>query len=225
MGKSNEFEKRKARAQAAMERRTAKREPYDVVLVVCEGSKTEPYYLNAMKDDLELGNANVKIVEEHHGTDPLSVVNFALTYYDAEPIYDRIYCVFDKDGHKTYMPALNLVNQHPLRRQGKLFAINSVPCFEVWLLLHFAYTAKAYVKTGKNSSCDLVIRDLKNSILGYDKGHKSVYEIVKGKTADAIKHAKRLHKYTASVGTDNPSTRLHDLVEYFRELSEKRKRG
>ena len=56
MGKANQFEKRKARAQAAMVRTIEKRQPYDIVLVVCEGAKTEPNYLNSMKKDFGLNN-------------------------------------------------------------------------------------------------------------------------------------------------------------------------
>lgn len=223
MAKGKLFKMRKARAQAAMERKVGRRESYDVVLIVCEGAKTEPNYLNALKSDLGLSNANIKILDEDHGSDPLSVVNFAIKYYAEDSIYDRIYCVFDKDGHSTYQPALDLIESHPLKKTGKLFAINSVPCFEIWLLLHYSYTTKAYEKAGKKSPCDLVIQDLKAQIPDYAKHYRGIYETVKNRTEPAIKHAKQLKKHNNDVNSDNPSTLLHDLVEYLKGLKEKKK--
>lgn len=42
MGSDNLFHKRKERKAASLRRAKAKRSPYDVVLIVCEGAKTEP---------------------------------------------------------------------------------------------------------------------------------------------------------------------------------------
>lgn len=222
MAKTKLFKTRKVRAQAATERRVGKREPYDIVLIVCEGAKTEPNYLNGLKSDLGLSNANIKILDEDHGSDPLSVVNFAIEYYQGDPIYDRIYCVFDKDGHSTYQPALDLIRSDPLKQKEKLFAINSVPCFEIWLLLHYGYSTKAYKKAGNQSPCDLVIKDLKAKIPDYAKHYRGIYETVSDKTEAAIKHAKQLAKHNNQVDSDNPSTLLYDLVEYLKGLKEKR---
>ena len=52
MKKLTEFEKRNKRAKAALNRQTAKRKSYDLVLIVCEGTKTEPIYLNALKNEV-----------------------------------------------------------------------------------------------------------------------------------------------------------------------------
>ncbi|MBN1547133.1 MAG: hypothetical protein JW902_10780, partial [Syntrophaceae bacterium] len=54
------FHRRKARKADALRRETQKREPYDVVLIVCEGSKTEPNYLQELRDTLKLSTANVR---------------------------------------------------------------------------------------------------------------------------------------------------------------------
>jgi len=42
MGSDDLFHKRKSRKVAALRRQEHKREPYDLVLIVCEGGKTEP---------------------------------------------------------------------------------------------------------------------------------------------------------------------------------------
>ena len=44
MGSEDLFHKRKAKSAEQLERRKAKRSPYEKVLIVCEGEKTEPNY-------------------------------------------------------------------------------------------------------------------------------------------------------------------------------------
>ena len=67
------FKKRKAKKAAELARQQAKRESYDKVLIVCEGTKTEPNYLNEIKDELKLSTANISIAPSP-GSDPVSVV-------------------------------------------------------------------------------------------------------------------------------------------------------
>jgi len=99
--------KRKPRSASAFRRREALREPYDVVLIVCEGKKTEPEYLRGLQKTYRLSSANIKIVPGDRGNDPVSVVNFALEEHrQANGIFDRVYCVFDRNGHANYEEAL-----------------------------------------------------------------------------------------------------------------------
>jgi len=50
MGSDDLFHKRKAKNAQQLARRKARRAPYAKVLIVCEGEKTEPLYLNDLKD-------------------------------------------------------------------------------------------------------------------------------------------------------------------------------
>ena len=50
MGTDDLFHKRKARKVTQLQRAKESREPYDKVLIVCEGEKTEPHYLMALRD-------------------------------------------------------------------------------------------------------------------------------------------------------------------------------
>ena len=49
MGNDNLFHKRKERKAESLRRRRAQKSPYDVVLIVCEGGKTEPNYFAELK--------------------------------------------------------------------------------------------------------------------------------------------------------------------------------
>jgi hypothetical protein len=62
--------RRRSRAARSYRRRPAVREPYDVVLIVCEGEKTEPGYLQGLKNAYRLSSANITIVPGE-GNDPV----------------------------------------------------------------------------------------------------------------------------------------------------------
>lgn len=218
MGSDDLFHKRKALKAELHRRRMAKRAPYDRVLIVCEGEKTEPHYLSWLRNELGLNRANVVISDKKRGLDPKSLVEYAIEEYKKEPDFDHVFCVFDKDKHSTYQGALDKIRSVRLRGRPKIHAINSVPCFEFWLLLHFIYTTRQYCAPPGASNCDLVIVELQEHIPGYEKGSAWYLAYIADKTDDAIRNAKQLEAFHHTSGTDNPSTKVHILVEYLMAL-------
>lgn len=89
--------RRKSRSSNTYCRKEAIREPYDVVLIVCEGEKTEPGYFEGLKKAHRLSSANIKVVSGE-GSDPVSIVKHALRECQKGG-YDRVFCVFDRNGH------------------------------------------------------------------------------------------------------------------------------
>jgi len=208
----------KPRSAKAFRRRGPTREPYDVVLIVCEGEKTEPQYLKGLQKFHRLSNANITIVPGD-GNDPVSIVKHALeAYRRAGDDFNRVYCVFDRDGHANYQEALDLVANSPLSRKGKLFAITSVPCFEIWVLLHFAYTTAAFVTAGGRSACDNVIGAIRGHAPEYQKALAGTFEQLEPRLDRALTHANRLAQHNRDTDSPNPATKVHELVEYLREL-------
>jgi len=200
---------------------TQAREPYDIVLIVCEGEKTEPLYFDALKSELRLSNANIRICGKECGSAPESVVEYALQEFKRDPIYDRVYCVFDKDRHPTYSTALDRIRSKRLPGKAIIEAITSVPCFEFWLLLHFEDTARPYSAVGGNSAGDQIVRDLKQYMPSYEKGDGDAFELTYPLVEEAIKRAERLEKRQTEAQTDNPSTQVHHLVVYLQNLRKK----
>lgn len=88
------FHKRKARDARSLKRRQARRSPYDMVLIVCEGEKTEPNYFRALINDLRLNTANIRISKNTAGSSPRNVVDLAREVYKNEQDYDAVFCVF-----------------------------------------------------------------------------------------------------------------------------------
>jgi hypothetical protein len=222
MAKRKLFNERRGRGKNYFERKIGVRKSNEVVLIVCEGEKTEPNYLRGLRHSLRLSNATINILDTNHGSDPVSVVSAAISEFEKDPsLYDRVYCVFDKDSHANYAAALDLTKNHALARRKILFVSNSVPCFEIWLLLHFKYTTQAYVRKGNKSPCDCVVADLKRAagLANYVKNHKGIYDLVSSKTKIALENAKKLEKFNLGVGSDNPSTKMHDLVAYLTAIA------
>lgn len=219
MGTDNLFHKDKARKIETLRRKKAKQKPYDVVLIVCEGEKTERNYFFGLREELRLSSANIKVVNNPKGTDPLNIVDFAINEYAKDrAYYDRIYCVFDKDKHTTFNAAVGKAKNTRLKKKITLHAITSIPCFEIWLLLHYEYTTRSFCAAGNDSNCALVVSKLKTHIPDYEKGNPDIFEKVKSKLDAAISNAKSLEIFHQNSGTDNPSTKVHELIEYLQNL-------
>jgi len=126
--------------------------------------------------------------------------------------------VFDKDTHESYRSALQLIKS--VRPGCVFYVINSAPCFEYWLLLHFCYTEKPFHgTTGAKSSGDQVLDELKKYIVDYAKGNHGYFERLIDKLPQAILHSTCALKSANASDTDNPTTLVHELVEYLQEVS------
>ncbi|MBV1929528.1 MAG: RloB family protein [Gammaproteobacteria bacterium] len=219
MGSDNLFHKRKAKAAGSLERRKSKRSSYDKVLIVCEGEKTEPNYFNELIQFYELNTANVAI-DGICGSSPKSVFNRAIDLWQKEDQkgdpFDRVYCVFDKDSHETYEATISRVSaQKPI---DVFYAAVSIPCFEYWLLLHFKYTTKPYAETGTSSIGNEVLKELKGMIPEYAKGSNEIFSSLYPQLELAKKNAERSLQCANDNHTDNPSTRVHELIDYLQNL-------
>lgn len=218
MGTDNLHHKRKHRTINSLKRKQSKRESYDVVLIVCEGKKSEPNYLKGLCDELKLNSANIELLGI--GVDPLKIVDSAIQKYNETKNYDRVYCVFDKDQHQSYQAALEKINSYQQRKSNgiPIYAINSVPCFEYWLLLHFVDTSKPYVKAGNKSAGDQLCSEIETHIQGYEKGQKNIFSLTKSNLQNALNRAKKNNILQENNSTDNPSTKMNQLVEYLMNL-------
>lgn len=220
MGTDDLFHKRRARQAKDLARKKARRDPYAKVLIVCEGSKTEPNYFEGLKAYYQLNSANVEITGES-GSSPKSILGYAHKRYveekNAGDSFDRVYCVFDKDTHQSYETTCAKIKQ--MVPKDTFFAITSVPCFEYWLLLHFNYTTKPYEPLPGNSAANQVLSELMNNFLpDYKKGQTGVFESLQGQLEFAKNNAIRARKAAAAQHTDNPTTRVDELVDYLQHI-------
>lgn len=171
----------------------AKRAPYDRILIVTEGSKTEPLYFREIKAHLRLPSTNICVLPSKIGTDPLSVVEFAQQLFEKgdrhkniEPrSFEKVFAVFDRDDHTTYFDALKKAKSldGKMKNDEKKFisfkAIASVPCFEIWLLLHFE---DVNTSVHRNE----VFSRLKRHLPKYEKSSANIFEATRKNLQNAM---------------------------------------
>ena len=228
MGSDDLFH-RKARSPRDLKRNnTSRKSPYDKILIVCEGKKTEKLYFESLIRKHNLSTVTVR----HEGSAPISVVNGAVKLFEEnknknknkkinEDPYDKIYCVFDQDNHDSFKKAIDKIHtlNNGKKFKNKIFPIISVRQFEFWLLLHFQPTAKPF-----NNGDDL-IRELKKHefMRDYEKGTVSYYEkLGEDRYLKAKIEAERInseHKQNKSDDSyANPSTNVYKLTEVLRNM-------
>lgn len=204
MGTDDLHKKRKTKIRD----RKPKRQENEVVLIVCEGEKTEKNYLNQLKDFFRLSNVSINIFSSKNPS-PLQVIKFAKEKSKGNS-YDKIYCVFDKDTHSDFDKARQECEKY------KFEAIISNPCFEFWILLHFTYTTKSF---SANSPCnELIESDLKKHIKGYKKDYNFT-NIIKQNLNTAIANAQKANKEAEKNNYESSYTFMDRLAIKFQELN------
>jgi hypothetical protein len=207
-------------------RRKAQRQPAERLLIVCEGSKTEPLYLGEIRQQLRLPSANVLVQPAAYGTEPLRIVEYAERLFTEGQralgiharSFDRVVVVFDRDEHHTYHAALQRVAalngrlENDERIKVPFEAVVSVPCFELWLLLHFEDVFAPLHR-------DEVMVRLRGYLAGYAKGQGSHWVVTRERLDVATARANALLAagHTAEDGTQ-PHTNMHELVHRLLHL-------
>lgn len=189
--------------------------PY--TLVVCEGVKTEPLYLNGLVN--KINQQYKSIAKENH----VSVYGTGkntkglLKYVDKRVAggewekYQNIWLVYDKDD----FPEDNFDNTQfsaEGRNDNKIKVAWSNESFELWLLLHFQdYDA--------DNGREAYIKKL-NKYFDYSKTREDLFEVVTrlGSLQDAKKRARVQYNNFINHGIAVPSrmipaTRVYEIVE------------
>jgi hypothetical protein len=209
----------KIRQRAQLERKQSQRASYDRVLIVSEGSKTEPLYFKEIKNAHRLQTANVEVHPSALGTEPIQVVRYAKRLFkEGDPrkrirprAFEKVFAIFDRDDHKSYFDALKLAESldGKLRNDAKqpveFKAVASVPCFELWLLLHFEDIRHPLRR-------DEVLTRLKQHIPGYDKGVGGSFSTTRGSLYIASQRARNLARLSTAFDDTEPSTDIVELV-------------
>jgi hypothetical protein len=124
-----------------LKRRVATRKPKKTLLIFCEGERTEPEYLNALKRQpsvRDVAAVDLRVETTHGGSVPLTLVSLATgarrrsTEEDGE--IDEFWCVFDVEWPINHP---NLRDAVERARKNRIKLAISNPCFELWLILHF----------------------------------------------------------------------------------------
>jgi hypothetical protein len=201
MGHDKLFQKR----SAALSRAESIRQPRKI-LIVCEGTRTEPNYFKAFPE-----NPNVydKIDIQGTGYNTISLVEKAIqlkneAQKNRKP-YQEVWCVFDKDSFtwESFNGAIALAKREKIR------CAYSVEAFELWYLLHFNYCDTALSRTQYKEKLTAALKT------PYLKNAEDMYDRLRDKQQTAIKNAKKLYNVQSMQATQdqNPITTVFELVE------------
>lgn len=215
----------KERQKKQLERKQGRRASYDRILIVSEGSKTEPNYFREIRTAYRLHTTNVEVRPSELGTAPIQVVQYAQALFEdgdrqkniQRRAFEKVYAVFDRDDHDSYHEALTLAAsldgklKNDAKQSVTFQAIASVPSFELWLLLHFE---DIQAPLHRNEA----MRRLKIHIPGYDKGAGNVFKRTGEYLAVATQRAERLAEHFTARTDPEPFTAIVELVKLLTML-------
>lgn len=222
MGRDNSPKERQRRQ---LERKLGRRAGYDRILIVSEGSKTEPNYFGEIRAEYRLHSANVAVQPSALGTQPIQVVEYARELFEngnaskgiRPKAFEKVYAVFDRDDHPTFHNALARARaldgtmRNDLKQPVEFMAIPSRPSFEFWLLLHFEDVRHLMHRNE-------VMRRLKQYLPGYDKGFDRAFAGTKTQLQAAIGRARAIAQRVDPTDDTEPYTGVVDLVEMLTNL-------
>jgi len=193
-------------------RRAPFREPKPVILVLCEGEKTEPQYLYQLEASYRKARIKLEIVVKHDKPKKLverakrlkdEAEKAARSERDVNLAYDSVWCVFDIDNHSLVPEAIRMAQDN-----GIDLAVSN-PCFELWLLLHFRDSPGMHDR-------HTIQRMLKKFVPEYDKGVR--YSDYENNHQNAVKRAAHMDRaaHEANEPGRNPSTGVYRLTAIIR---------
>lgn len=173
-------------------RYSRKRATRPAILILCEGTRTEPNYFSDLKEQRRLSQLRVLGLAPGEGLRGLA----RRVELEVEPAQglDEIWCVVDHDerGVEFEKFLTEVKKLQNLRSRPRIQVVVSRPCFEYWFLLHFENTTRAFHGSrGGDSACSQVISRLKQHLPNYQKNDRRLFLRLQEDLPGAIKYAKR----------------------------------
>lgn len=202
-----------------LQRRGPRVEPNARILIISEGSVSEPEYFHGLRRLAETSLVDIEI--QGNGETPKTIVERAVLVKrqnardarragDTSILYDEIWCVFDIDGHPLVPDALQQA-----RANGLKVAVSN-PCFELWLVLHFQ-DQRAFIDRHAIQRVYARIMSERTKHVDFPTLHSN-YPIAR----DRANWLARYHIELEQAG-ENPSTGVVALTERILELGRERR--
>lgn len=183
--------------------------------ILCEGEKTEPYYLKGYVLAYAPTKANVISVPDVKYNTPIALVDEAIRLKNSRETSDddEFWVVYDREAVAKYPHALHAQARNKANSNGVKIAFSNI-CFELWLLQHFGYRNTPY------SCCDDLLKHsplkadlLKVKIADYSKGDPHLFTKIQDGVGRARIRAAALNQESLLTAA-NGSTQPHMLSAY-----------
>lgn len=158
-------------------RRAARRAPHKLFSYLSEGTITEPEYFAALLKDRHIDSKTVRHINSEK-TDAKGLVEDASVYRKKniraaqkgdEALVDEWWVIADTEG--IHGDPGNLAEALTLAKKNSIHLALSNPAFELWLILHYRYTTRTYLKEHE------VEEGLKRIWPNYDKRNKHIQDV------------------------------------------------
>ncbi len=191
------------------------------ILLVVEGD-TERIYFERLKGFERYTSLIIEPKIPSHG-DIRRLLDYAKKGKNSKT-YDYVWILFDRDVLLTQnLPkkTLDLINNpEKLKSQGIDIA-DSMPCFEIWFLLHYCLPKQTY------QNQDKLIEELYKHIPNYCKKQEwldknDIYSMLKDKINTALENSKTLRERNKNADSfDYSMCNVDLLIEKIQELGKK----
>ena len=196
---------RRHRGRASdLKRRTGTRPERRTFVILCEGTVTEPDYLEALKRLPEVREVASVEIRGSAGV-PLKLVEAAIEVKRENNAIDEVWCVFDVEAPQTHP---NLNEARARARDNEIKTAVSNPCFEIWLVLHFK-TRSAWLTTDEA----VKLRREQDLTTGKEVANGVYMQHRKTAALRAREPSKRHTDNGTSFPDDNPSSGMFRLLE------------
>ncbi|HEX6507158.1 MAG TPA: RloB family protein [Chloroflexota bacterium] len=194
-----------------LKRKVAIHRPRKTLLVFCEGERTEPEYLQALKRQpfvRDVAAVDLHIENRRQGAVPMALVTLAAEArdraIDEEAEIDEFWCVFDVEWPRNHPKLKEAID---LARRNEIQVAISNPCFELWLILHFREQGGWL----NNQQASKIRRQLDGS-RGKELNPAKYMPLVKDAAQRAAKMEELHRRNGARFPDDNPSSGMHRLL-------------
>ena len=202
------------RSNRSFRRPAGQKPPRSITLILCEG-ETEREYFEAARIHYKLTTAEIVLAENTVGSAPISVVKCAEDKCAERGGYDKVFCVFDRDGHESFQRARDRIRTLTSRKRflSPIEEAISVPCFEFWVLLHFERTDRQF------DHCSVVVDWIRDQhVPGYAKADAAIARKLIVRVQDALTHADWLEGRAENNNYD-PYTSIHHVLRHFAQVA------
>ncbi|WP_462272650.1 RloB family protein [Methanohalophilus sp.] len=199
-------------------RKKGNRKTNSIMLLVCEGEKTERLYFENFRE--KGAYLTIKTMSSQD-KDAKGVVEYAIERmrhdgYNPQNGGEYVYCVFDCDNQDKTVTNKELREAIEKANKNGINICFSNPFFELWFLLHFERITERQVK-------ERIYQRLDKHMTKYSK-NKNYYELLCENMEDAIQNSKKLVKMHNDNGINivstesNPCTQVHEVIDRIENI-------
>jgi len=179
--------------------------------IICEGEKTEPFYIRGYIDDQAKEKAKVIEVPDVKVNTPVQLVDYAVSLRNSSSTSadDEYWVVYDRESVRKYSHELHAQAWNKAQANGINIALSNV-CFEIWILLHFQGCDAPYENYDdlyRNSGLKGALKSV--GIENYNKGFVHLYSKLAGGVSNARKRAEILNRRSKEVAEKDNHKPFH----------------